>query len=404
MAEIRILETEEQLIRSVQVFRQAMFGLPSAGPINSEWVSRLLQPNRVYGAYEGEELVGTANSFLGTLRLPGGEEVSHAAVTHVGVSPTHVRRGVVSGLLRQQLGDLQQQGVVLASLRASQGQVYQRFGYGIASASLSIEIDKTVGGLAFPATHSATIRLLDAAQAWPVLQQIYQRHPPERAGTLSRWPQWWAFQALRQGTAAGNFYVAVLGKEGEETAFVRYHAKAEENWLFSQTRTLVVDDLVAARPEDYRALLSFLLSLDVTQRVHFSSRALDDVLPLLANNPRALTLGPVRDETWLRIIDVQAALNARRYQPAEPVVVQINDPLIASNTQRLQLSETGAAPTQQPAELTLSITELSTLLLGGTKAWQLAHAARLDEHTEGAIARFDRLTETDTLPYSGIYF
>lgn len=404
MAEIRTLDTQAQLIRSVNVFRQAMFGLPPAGPVNNEWVDTLLQPGRVYGAYEGAELVGTANSFLGTLRLPGGETVSHAAVTHVGVLPTHVRRGVVSGLLRQQLHDLEQQGVVLASLRASQGQVYQRFGYGIASASQSVDIDKTVGTLALQTDRSAPIRLLDAAEAWPVLEAIYRRHPPERAGTLSRWPQWWAFQALRQRTAPGNYYVAVIGEEGAETAFVRYHAKGEENWLFSQTRTLVVDDLVAARPEDYRALLHFLLSLDVTQRVHLSSRAVDDVLPLLLNNPRALTLGPIRDETWLRIIDAHAALNARRYQPGDSVVVQVNDPLLARNTQRFHLSETGAEPTQHPADITLSITDLSTLLLGGTKVWQLAHAARLDEHKEGAIARFGRLTETHTLPYSGIYF
>ena len=404
MAEIKILDTEEQLIRSVNIFRQAMFGLPSIGPVNSEWVQKLLQPGRVYGAFDGDELVGTANSFQSSLRLPGGKQVAHAAVTHVGVSPTHVRRGVVSNLLEQQLHDFHQQGIVVASLRASQGQVYQRFGYGIASESLSIEIDKNHGVFNLPAGSEAPIRLLPASEAWTLLEAIYQHYPPERAGTLSRWPQWWAFQVLRQQTAAGNEYVAVLGEPGAETAFVRYHAKAEENWLFSRTRTLVVDDLVAAQPADYRALLKFLFSLDVTQRIHFSSRALDDVLPLLIANPRALTLGPVRDETWLRIIDVHAALNARPYQSGVPVVVQINDPLLTNNNQRLQISEDGAAPTRLAAEITLDISQLGSLLLGGTKAWQLAHAGRIDEHTEGAIARFDQLIQTHTLPYSGIYF
>lgn len=404
MVDIQLLQEMPARIAAINSFRQAMFGLPIKLNPDAEWIDRHLQPGRAYGAYLDGQLIGTANSFLGEITLPGGAQVPHAAVTQVGVLPNFVRRGAMKALLSRQLQDSYQQGIAVASLRASQGGIYGRFGYGIASWAQSLSVDK---GLLPPLPASeinGQIQLLSLAEGWPVMQQIVQAFPESRAGSLSRWPQWWAFQQFRLAEAGLNHYVAILQRDGQARAFVRYHAQHNDNWLYSQQRTLVVDDLHAADDQDYRSLLQFLLQLDITQHLNFSSRPLDDALPLLLGNVRAVQVTNQRDETWLRVVNVAAVLQARRYQSEHSLIIGIEDDLIAENNGRWRISANDVSTSDQPAEITLSVTALAMLLLGGNKAWQLALSQPLDAAKPDALARLEALFATTRQPWAGIHF
>ena len=55
---------------------------------------------RVFGAYEGGEIVGTAGAWPFDMAVPGGARIGVAAVTAVGVLPTHTRRGALTGMMR----------------------------------------------------------------------------------------------------------------------------------------------------------------------------------------------------------------------------------------------------------------------------------------------------------------
>ena len=75
---------------------------------------------------------GAASALTVRLTVPGGE-VGAAGVTGVGTRPDYHRRGVLRALMRRQLEDVRERGEPVAILWASEGAIYQRFGYGLAA-------------------------------------------------------------------------------------------------------------------------------------------------------------------------------------------------------------------------------------------------------------------------------
>ena len=55
----------------------------------------------------------------------------------------------------------------------------------------------------------------------------------------------------------------------------------------------------------------------------------DDPLPWLVVDRRAVRVTAMHDETWLRIVDAEKALAARRYDGDGAVTIAVNDPLPA---------------------------------------------------------------------------
>lgn len=402
MPDIRLILDSQELRAAASVFRQAMFGLPGGVTPVEHWVEKYIVPGRVYGAWLDGTLAGTTNSFLSELTLPGGESVAHAAVTHVGVLPHFTRRGVLQKLFRQQLEDLHQEGISVATLRASQGAIYPRFGYGVASVFQNLRIDKRE--LTTLPKLEGEVQLLPAADAWQTVQEIVARYPLSHAGTLTRWPQWWAMQQHRLEHSNLNHYVVLALKEGIPQAFVRYHAQPDDNWLYSTERTLVVDDFHAADPELAVTLFNYLLQLDIARFVQLPHRPVDDVLPLMLDNPRAIAQQGLWDETWLRIISLERTLNTRRYQDAPPVIVTVTDALLPVNQGNWLISSESVKRTTQPADLSLDSATLAMLLLGGHKVWQLIQARRIQIINPQAPKRLERLLACDEAPWSGIFF
>ena len=74
------------------------------------------------------------------LTIPGGV-LPAAGVTIVGVHPTHRRRGILRRMMRLQLDAIHERGEPLAILWASEGSIYQRFGYGLGSMRTGINLD-----------------------------------------------------------------------------------------------------------------------------------------------------------------------------------------------------------------------------------------------------------------------
>jgi len=402
MPDIRIIKDPADLLAAATLFRQAMFGLPGGVTPVEAWAERYVVPGRVYTALIDGQLAGTSNSFPGELTLPGGQRVPHAAVTHVGVLPHFSRRGVLRALFSQQLADLHQQGVAVATLRASQGTIYGRFGYGIATAIQDLRIDKRELS-ALPAAEG-DIRLLPHADAWEAQQTVVTRYPQHRAGTLTRWPQWWALQQHRLAHSNLNHYVALALKNGEPQGFVRYHASPDDNWLYSTERTLVVDDLHAADPQIAAQLFGYLLQLDIARYVELPHRPVDDALPLLLTNPRAVQHIRRIDESWLRILNVERTFNARAFGDGEALTLAINDPLIEANHGIWRLSSDGIQRRDGQPDISLGIDALAMLLLGEYTAHQLVAARRIQPHHSQSIVRLTRLLGCNDHPWSGIFF
>jgi ribosomal protein S18 acetylase RimI-like enzyme len=133
--DIRVLDGEGDLVAAINVFRAAMVGFPPLANLAPGQITELLDPGRTIGAFVGGQLVGTADAVTSGLTLPGGAIVGHAAVTHIGVLPSFTRQGIATELMRHQLRDVAARGEAVATLRASEATIYERYGYGVASST-----------------------------------------------------------------------------------------------------------------------------------------------------------------------------------------------------------------------------------------------------------------------------
>jgi predicted acetyltransferase len=107
----------------------------------AERLARLLPADRMHVAREDGAIVAGASAFAFDLTVPGGT-LPAGGVTVVGVLPTHRRRGILTQLMRAQLEDLHERGEPLACLWASEGGIYERFGYGMAALCGEIDLKR----------------------------------------------------------------------------------------------------------------------------------------------------------------------------------------------------------------------------------------------------------------------
>src|SRR4051812_31108840 len=94
------------------------------------------------GAWEGDTIVGGVGAFSFDVTVPGGAPVGSSGLTMVGVYPTHRRRGVLTELVRTHIETARARNQVLSLLWSSEGAVYGRFGYGMASLQCDLRIDR----------------------------------------------------------------------------------------------------------------------------------------------------------------------------------------------------------------------------------------------------------------------
>jgi predicted acetyltransferase len=402
--EIRVLDSEDDLIAAANLFRTAMVGFPPLSNLAPGQISKMLEPGRTVGAFVGGQLVGTADATTSGLTLPGGAIVGHAAVSHIGVLPSFTRKSIATDLVRHQLHDFATRGEVVATLRASEATIYERYGYGVASSSQSVEVQTARAALRPDVGAGGPVRLLDLAEAWDVLPRICAGHRPSRPGTIDRPAVWWQGLRLRTESSPGAWYVAVHGEPGSESGFARYRPIDTDTWFVSDQRTIVVEDFFAPTTDAYLGLLRFLLGLDLIDRVTFWMLPVDDPLPWLLLDRRAVRVTAVYDETWLRVIDAQEALAARRYAGGGAVTVAVNDPLLPNNSASFTIAGDGAEKTNRRPQLHVGIDGLGTVLLGGSTWRSIAVAGLARADDPAALVAADQLFAVSDAPHAGFFF
>jgi len=402
--DIRVLDSEDDLLAAGNVFRAAMIGFPPLSNLAPGQITKLLERGRTVGAFVGGKLVGTADAATSRLTLPGGAIVDHAAVSHIGVLPSFTRKGIATDLMRHQLRDIAARGELLATLRASEATIYERYGYGVASWSQTVEVRTARAALRPDVGTGGPVRLLDATEAWDVLPGIYADNRSSRPGTIDRPEVWWQVARMRAESSSGPSYVAVHGEPGSESGFARYRPVDTESWFVSDQRTIAVEDFFAPTTEAYLGLLRFLLGLDLIDRVVFWMLPVDDPLPWLLVDRRAARVTAVHDETWLRVVDAEKALTARRYTGDDTVTIAVNDPLLPNNSASFAIAPDGAEPTDRRPQLRTGVEGLATVLLGGASWHGLAVAGLAQANDPAALAIADRLFAVPDAPHAGFFF
>jgi predicted acetyltransferase len=402
--EIRVLDREGDLVAAANLFRTAMIGFPPLAGLAPGQITTLLEQGRTVGAFVEDQLVGTADAVTSGLTLPGGTIVGHAAITHVGVLPSFTRKGVATDLMFHQLHDVAARGETVATLRASEATIYERYGYGVASSSQTVEVQTARAELRPGVGAGGPVRLLDAERVWDVLPRIYTENRPSRPGTIDRPDVWWQGVRLRSESSPQPWYVAVHGEPGAETGFARYRPIDTDKWFVSDQRTIAVEDFFAPDTNAYLGLLRFLLGLDLIDRVVFWMMPVDDPLPWLLLDRRAARVTATHDETWLRVVDVEKALSARQYAGDGDVIVAVDDPLLPRSSITLAITAAGGEQTDRRPQLRVGVAGLAAVLLGGATWHSLAVAGLAHAEDPAVLAAADRLFAVREAPHAGFFF
>jgi predicted acetyltransferase len=369
----------------------------------------LFEPERVLGAYDGDALVGGGAAFSFRMTVPGGARVRTAGVTMVGVMPTHRRRGILRSVMARQLADVRRNDEPLAALVASEGGIYQRFGYGLAILQGAIEIERDRAQFRMDSPAVGSVRLVDREEARRLMPLAYDPVCAATPGFIERDPAWWDerladIESQRRG--AGPQYRAIYERDGEVRGYVRYRIKSEWGTVASNS-TLIVNELIAMDPVAEHELWRYCFGVDLIARIQYRWGPPNHPLLLMLAEPRRLQLR-VSDGIWLRIVDVPAALAARGYAADGTLVLDVRDDFVPDAAGRWRMSVEGGAakvePTADSPDLALDTTDLAAAYLGTFSFSELARANRTEELTTGARVRADLMFATAVLPWCSTPF
>ena len=392
--EVRTATAEERLAALRPIWHY--FGAPF-GPEEERAARMLLPEGRTLVALDDGTIVGGAGAFELDLTIPGGR-VRAAGPTVVGVLPTHRRRGVLRELMRVQLDDVHARGEPLAVLWASEGGIYGRFGYGLASICADAELRRPHTRFDRAVDWPGGTRLVAVDEALALFPQVYERVAAETPGMFVRSPEWWEQRTLadsewrREG--GGELAFAVLELDGKPEAYAVYRL----NFSYTEgvpTGKTVVIEAMGATPAATAAVWRYLLDIDWMETVEAELLPIDHPLHLLLLEQNRMRFR-VGDGLWARLVDVGAALAARSYSGDGELVLEVSDAFCPWNEGRYALD---GSTTKAAADLRLSVDALGSAYLGGFTFSDLARAGRGEEGNEGAVARADALFRTDRKPW-----
>lgn len=367
--------------------------------------------DRTHGAFDGDRIVGTMAAYRFALSVPGALDVFAAGLSAVSVAPTHRRQGILRQMIEAHFDLAVAGGEPVSILWASEIEIYRRFGYGQTSTNARIDFDTRQAAIAPPPERDELVTI-DATEAATVLPPVHERARRRRPGQFARTDAWWANRELpdhewqREGQTARRYVIA--RRDGETVGYVVYRQKSHWNDQDLPEGTVSVSELVAVDDRAAHTLWWYVANIDLFPKVKSWSQPTDTIVPWLTGNHRAIGQY-VNDGIQLRVLDVEAALSARRYdQPGRLVIEVVDRSAIAETSDRpfprsiagayaLEVAEDGSATctrTDEPASATLSTLGLGAIYLG-TPA---NNGLRLRGHLVGDDEAVDALRRTFSWP------
>lgn len=343
-------------------------------PDEIELERKQIEIDRTVGAFDEGVVVGTGANLTFEMTVPGGS-LPAGGVTAIGVLPSHRRRGILTEMMGRLLDDSRAHDEPLSILWASEASIYGRYGFGVTTRSARREIARSHAKV--DGDRPPEVRLIDKDEALQTLPTIYEtvrrRFPGMIARSQTKWEVDLAdLESWRDGYTANRF--ALYDAGDGPTGYARYRIK--EKWESGQpTSELLTTEVVAIDDAGYRDLWRFLFGIDLIETIKLRQRPTREPLDHLLADPRRLTTS-IHEGIWLRILDVERALAARRYRVEGSLVVEVVGPDDVAGRYLLEGGPDGAdcRRTNQKPDVALPIKELGMAYLGEFDLETMAHA------------------------------
>lgn len=370
----------------------------------------LLDRCRAVGVYDETAAqpfpVATARSWETPLTIPGGQ-MPMWAITSVTVAATHRRRGIARNMLEGELRAAQGAGYALAGLTVTEATIYGRYGFQPAASVQRYSIDTRRAGWGSP-DPAARILFVDREQLARDLADLHERTRDGRIGDTAVWEGHWRDVAGVSPDAEKPREIRGVRAIDADGTLVGAMAFTIGDGPDHSAHVLRVLHLVTATADARAALWRFALSYDLVGTVTAELQPLDDPLPWLVADRRAITQ-TVRDHAWLRILDVPCALARRSLAGPVGVRLEVTDPLgLAGGAWTLlQLGGQGlqVAPLRdgESPQVTMDVGALAAAYLGGVRLEELVAAGR----ASGDAAKIRELSDalrTDRAPHLSFWY
>ena len=345
-------------------------------------------------ALDGKEIVAIVAVFTLQVTLPGGGHVPMGGVTWVSTATTHRRQGLLSKLMVRSLDDIDRRGEPVAMLSASEGGIYERYGFGVASQMRVTSIDRRLAQIRPEyRPKPGSVRFVEGDAALQHMTAVWSRFHRLRSGEVDRSDEWSRFHVEIQALPRGSFTPALYIAHRDGYAAYRI----EENWNDGRpAHNLNVIELVATTSDAHIALWNTLLGVDLVAAITSRQVPIDDPLPYLLTDPRALQTTALNDGIWVNLRDVAPCFATRTYSTTDRVVVEVDGARWAIEGGP---HDGSCRRVRTRADLVTDHASLGALLLGGVRPSALAAGRRLEARNGDVLRRADAFFLTSPAPH-----
>ncbi|NII41868.1 putative acetyltransferase [Curtobacterium flaccumfaciens] len=368
----------------------------------------------VVGSVDETWPAGTFTWFPKDLSWGDGSAVRTQAVSAVTVRPTERRRGILRRMMMHALERGVEEGYAVASLTASEGTIYRRFGFGCAIRERAVHVrrDRALPFLA-PTTGTVvmvTTQWLADGVGPEVFARFHARTPGSMVRNTGTWPIVFG-EFGPDGQKAKDVRAAVHRPEGSDEVDGYVTWRVVEGKTGEDTRVEIVD-LVYTSDAAYLSLWEFLLSIDLNDVVVYKRSRLDDPIVAALADARSYDVDHEEDHVWLRVLDVAAVLESRPYAADGSLTIAVTDSLgHASGTYRLDVREARGTVTRLAddadvagSDIALDVADLGALLIGSVSPVTLAAAGLLRAADPAVAVLLRAMLTPPRTPHGITYF
>lgn len=367
---------------------------------------------RTLGAFDGSTMLGTYRSFPTRLTVPGGTRIDASAISAVSVRPTHRRQGILTAMIDRDVRASAARGELASVLIAAEWPIYGRYGFGPATWQAKRTLRPRAA--TFLRSPVGSVEVVDPATARTFVPAVYDAYAAGQPGEISRPDHRWDFElglvdAPGRPSQKGQLVIH-RDDAGAPDGYARFHG--EENWVdMLPDHRMLVDELHGVTDAADIDLWRHLAQMDITGSISAEVRREREPMQWALADARVAQAGPRTDFLWLRLLDVERALAARRYQRDGALVIEVLDRLAGSDgpaagRYRLKVREGDVTceRTDGAPDLTLEARLLGAAYLGGTSLREAAISGGATEHRSGALAEADLLFTTASPPWCSTWF